>query len=282
MRKLFFLLTVIATAAACTRLPDKVLSEKKMVDVLTDLYKGEAAIDLSFGKFRTDSSKAVVRDALYEKYGITQEILDSSLAYYGHNINKYVEIHGEVIERLENEQKIIGRAAAGESHIGGDSVNVWGHLSRYAVSGGSPVEYLTFSQSADENWEKGDNYTLQFKIFNRMSPVDYSMFIDYDDGSTDIIKSQADRDGWNRLTISADTARTATNVYGYIHISPQEGETIYLDSLSLVRKRFDNNIYRRRYNQNRFNYGESPFKVYADTPNGKRTPVLRRKPAKTD
>lgn len=260
MRSLFFSILLTALiCAACNSRPDKVLSPSEMADVLIDVYKGEAMTDLSFGKFRADSSRAKMRESIYEKYGVTQEIMDSSLSYYGMHISEYVEIHDDIINRLDKESRQLGRSGRGNLNVGGDSVNVWGESSRYVLAGRSADKMLTFSIPSDENWEPGDNYTWQFKVFNKIGKAETGVYIDYDDGSTDISNGAADRDGWNRITVSLDTARVPVAIYGYAKFNVADDNVVFIDSLSLVRKRLQDDIFRRRYTQRRFNYGKQPY-----------------------
>jgi len=276
MRKIIPILSfILFVLAACDNRPGGVLSSSEMADVMTDIYKGEAMVDLSFGKFREDSSRARIREAVYIKHGLTQEQFDSSLSYYGKHIDEYVELHDEIIGRLELESKQLGRRASGDSHIGGDSVNVWQYSSRYVLTDKKADEYIHFNLARDENWEPGDNYTWQFKLFNRMSKVNLGMYVDYDDGSTDILNSVADKDGWNRVTINMDTTRTPVAVYGFVKFDVVDGEMVFVDSLSLVRKRFDDRAYRRRFNASRFVYGTDKINNNINADMRKR-PVLRQ------
>lgn len=257
MRKLLICILIPGILCiACKSRPEKVMSSGKMTEVLADIYKGEAMIDLSFGKFREDSARAKVREAVFEKHGINQEVFDSSLSYYGRNIIEYVEIHDNLIKELEKENRRVGRGGNGGTlNVGGDSVNVWPGSPRYVLTGRTAEKMLTFNLPSDENWEPGDNYTWQFKLYNKSNQVEAGVYIDYEDGSTDIVNSAVDRDGWNRITVSLDTARTPAAVYGYAKFTLAPDELIFIDSLSLIRKRLSDDVFRRRFVQRRFLYG---------------------------
>lgn len=267
MRKLLpFIICLALFCAACSDRPKGVLSHNKMKDVLTDIYKGESVVELSFGKFRSDSSRLNIREAVFAKYNITEAEFDSSLSYYGRHLDEYVEMHDEIIERLEKETNSIKRTNNSDSHIGGDSVNVWSEYPRYVFSGNSADQFLKFNLSRDENWQQGDNYTWQFKVFNMPSKSNYGLYVDYEDGTTDIINSTIDKDGWNRIIINMDTARTPVSIYGFTEFKLKPEEKVFIDSLSLVRKRFDEQTYRRRYNTKKFTYATKtkPQTVYHD------------------
>ena len=81
------------------------------------------------------------------------------------------------------------------------------------------------------------------------------MCIDYEDGSTDIRSAVVTEDGWSRMTMVLDTLRKPQTVYGFMEVVPAEGEMIFIDSLSLVRRRYTPETYRQRYSQQKFYYG---------------------------
>ena len=81
-----------------------VLSEDDMIDLLTDIHKSEAIIEMSPQNYRGDSIKAVVRQSVFAKHNVTQEEFDSSIVWYGHNVGTYIKIYDGVIARLDDEE----------------------------------------------------------------------------------------------------------------------------------------------------------------------------------
>lgn len=243
------------TLSSCHRTPDGVLSEKKMTKLLIDLHKAEGLTEIEFRKFASDSMKLQVKQAVYNRHNIDQATFDSSLMYYGHHLDRYSEIYENVIKELEEEVEKAGSVAVVTTSIMGDSVNAWNGAQSYVINRRSPSNRLEFNLEKDHAWEKGDSYTLQFKTFNKISPAETAMFIDYDNNSTDYVINQVeDEDGWTRITVVMDTLRNPVNVYGFIDFDLRPDEEIFIDSLSLVRRRFDPSMYRRRHSQLRFNF----------------------------
>ena len=87
-----------------------VLSEDDMIDLLTDIHKSEAIIEMSPQNYRGDSLKAVVRQSVFAKHNVTQEEFDSSIVWYGHNVGKYIKIYDGVIARLDDEELELAQA----------------------------------------------------------------------------------------------------------------------------------------------------------------------------
>ncbi|WP_290375446.1 hypothetical protein, partial [uncultured Muribaculum sp.] len=73
----------------------------------------------------------------------------------------------------------------------------------------------------------------------------WTMAVDYTDGTSDYMTSSVNQDGWNELKLVTDSAKTAKYIYGNISMNPIPGESVYLDSISLVRSRFSPSTYFR-------------------------------------
>lgn len=176
MRGLLVLPVVYAAASlmfsSCDRTPDYVIKPDDMASLLVDIHKGEGVVDLNSSAYRNDSARKVLKQSIYMRHGVTAEQVDTSLEWYGHNIEKYIEVYDQVIEQLEKELKDADVAAAGEKvqlAAIGDSVDAWNDTRYRRFAYGSPADNLKFSFRRDENWEEGDVYTWRMFVSNRQS-----------------------------------------------------------------------------------------------------------------
>ena len=166
-----------------------------MTSLLVDIHKGESVIDLNRSAYSSDSMRKVVKQSIYAKHGVTAEQVDTSLVWYGHNVEKYIEIYDGVIEQLEKDIKNADVSSGGERlHLAvvGDSVDAWSEVPYRHFFNGEPVDNVKFSFSRDETWVKEAKF-----------------------------------------------------IYGNISMNPIPGESVYLDSISLVRSRFSPSTYFR-------------------------------------
>lgn len=243
-------LTFVAVSVfcSCDRTPDYVIKPDDMASLLVDIHKGEGVVDLNSSAYRSDSARRVLKQSIYMRHGVTAEQFDTSMVWYGHNIEKYIEVYDKVIERLEKELKDADVAAAGEKvqlAVIGDSVDAWNDSRYRRFAYGYPSNNMKFSYKRDENWEEGDVYTWRMYVTNRQSPLRVTIGGDYNDGTSDYVTSTISADGWNEVSFPADTARTMKYVYGVVEIEPRKGEIAYIDSITLVRTRFSPDTYRR-------------------------------------
>lgn len=83
--------------SACGK--SKVLSEKQMEDVLFDIHIADAVISDNYRDFTNEANKRELYTSVFEKHGITQEQFDTSLVWYGRNLDKYLTIYSNLNKR---------------------------------------------------------------------------------------------------------------------------------------------------------------------------------------
>lgn len=245
---------------ACSKTPSGVLPPEEMAALLADVYRGEAALEYNYDLYYNDSTRMVAKQSIFAAHGVTQADFDSSLTWYGHNIDQYIKVCDRAIEMLEEVNKSIPDGDANSLHLGaipGDSAQVWPLASTsYRITPQTATRFLPFTLRRDTTWHTADNYTLAFKLLNLRSRVSATIAVDYEDGGTEYMSNTFSDDGWQRTSIELDTARQAKAIYGFIQFTPSQGENIFVDSISLVRTRGDRAL-RFRYNNNtQFRYGK--------------------------
>ena len=76
--------------SACSKVPDGILSEKQMQHVLKDMLVAESMIGVDYEHYKTDTSKVALYESVFRKHGIDQMMYDSSLIWYGRNLDIYI------------------------------------------------------------------------------------------------------------------------------------------------------------------------------------------------
>ena len=59
--------------------------------------------------------------------------------------------------------------------------------------------------------------------------------------------------GWHVVQLATDSTKNMQRIYGVAHISLPETGQLYIDSISLVRKRLNQDTYNTRYKQKIYN-----------------------------
>lgn len=247
--RLCLILLPALLAVACSKTPKGIIPPEEMAQLLADIHTGEAVIELNRAEYRTDSLKQVFKQSVYARHGVDAATVDSSFVWYGRNINSYLEVYDRTIEILEHRLIESGNRVAAEAalSIAGDSVDVWPHTRFVTINSRMPSMAGTFNFARDENWQRGDMYVWRVKAVNNPGKSRWSIVAEYADGSVDYLSQEFSGDGWKEITMLTDSTLDATRVYGYLLGDVARGTSLRLDSIGMLRKRLDPNIYSRRY-----------------------------------
>lgn len=250
MKKLVYLIIAFFVLAACSHDPDYVIGEKDMVDLLVDVHKAEAVIESNYGDYNSKADKKKLREAVFLKHGITQEQFDTNLVWYGHHIEDYMKIYEQVVERLkaENEEakKLLAEENSQTMSQPGDSVDVWKQRRAHVFDTRQADNLLTFDIAPDENFRARDYFELRFKVL--LLPklaVKPQVYLAARHTNHDVVYNQLDidKEGWYSLPLQTDSATALSRLYGYmvLPMQPVQG-TVYVDSLTLIRRHYNDRI----------------------------------------
>ena len=102
MRSRLFVYLCLGMFTACTSKPVYVLSDKKMEDVLFDLYIVEAGMKEKLVVLHEDSAqKQDLLQSVFKKHKISQAKFDTSLVWYNANLKRYLKINDQVNGRFD-------------------------------------------------------------------------------------------------------------------------------------------------------------------------------------
>lgn len=236
----------LCVATACSGVPDDVLSQQQMAELLADIHTGEAVVETNSSSFRSDSAKYRLKLAIYKRHGVTSEQVDSSLSWYGYHMDKYVEVYDKVAEILQD-RLLLAEEKAGDSGASveqtafameGDSVDVWMGVRSRRFATEMPSDIVSFSFSSDPNWERGDIYTFRGKMLQNDTRGVLSLAMEYSDGYLEYLTKPLIGDGWHEVRIAADSSRVLRDIYGSLVYTPTPGHVTYIDSVSFTRTRW--------------------------------------------
>ena len=125
MKRLTCIILFLVLVTACGRkdkgfMPERLLTEREMIDVMTDVQIIEADINLQKSQEHeltsSDTVKIVPKDyvrmsqeyyaQLFEHYGITDSIFEQNMRYYAERPETLEKIMDSVMQRLMKEQTI--------------------------------------------------------------------------------------------------------------------------------------------------------------------------------
>ena len=253
-------LSLMQMLVACSSTPDYVLSEDDMAALLVDIHKGESYVDMHYNVYsdsRSDSLRKVLRQSILRKHNVSQDLFDTSLVWYGHHIDTYIEVYDEVIKRLDDEDKQIvaesRKAGSGVPMAAGDSIDLWNSSPVRILSRIYRDSIMSFDIVPDDNFRPGDVFQWRFRMANPEFPIDAFVAIDYDDGIVTLTSLNDGNDNWKQFSLQSDTAKVIKRIYGFALYKPSGKEVLMVDSIQLVRTRINKNRYYYINRQQTFN-----------------------------
>lgn len=205
------------------------LSEGKMADLMADLQLADAYAENNL-EYRSDSARNVLRLAVLEKHGVTQEELDQSLRWYGHNLENYTKLYEEVGKRLDQRQKKLLASVSNDLQDAAGSM--WPYSPMAYLSQLSSQDALTFSVPVSD-LPRGERLKWMMRL-SRDLPVQITIGVDYKEGGTSYMMRR--NSGGRRLEISlqSDSARTVSRIYGIMRVDNRAMLPVWMDSISLT------------------------------------------------
>ncbi len=250
------LILLVLAIASCNKAPDGVISESKMAHLIADLNKAEFYIESHSSDFPTDSTRMALKQSIYAKHGVSQELYDHSLEWYAHNMDVYTDVCDRAMRQLEDEKKSLTKRMAHEPQLSrglepsqptyashGDTADVWVGRRSWVLTAGMRHGTLRWDQQPDSEHRPGDRYMLRILIKGNSSGMTATLAADYSDGSTTTTTRPLSTSDWNMVLLQTDTLRQLRRIYGYISYNMQPQTMAMLDSVALVRTHLDRNSY---------------------------------------
>ncbi|MDE5871857.1 MAG: DUF4296 domain-containing protein, partial [Muribaculaceae bacterium] len=238
------ILSILAlSVAGCSKRPKEILSEDKMVAVMTDLQIAEAydrsgdAADYLQGRDRELLGRGVLM-----QHGVTPEEMDSTLAWYGRNMDEYPKLYKKIDAELNKRQLKYARAA-GESENEGSSADIWPYSRHYVVTDRSLTRGLIVNIPSTD-LVPGEKLTWKM-VVEGANARSLTLGVDYADGSSEISKhTNRGFDSWVEISLQTDSVLEVSNVFAvadFEHTSPR----VLIDSVQLIHLPFNREEYRK-------------------------------------
>lgn len=100
---------------SCSTKPSEVIEDKKMVEILKDMYKADAIFKNDTKRYETDEQKDELIASIFKKYDVTQKQFDVTLDWYAENLDDYNAVQDTVSKRLKQEAAIYSEQIRGKT-----------------------------------------------------------------------------------------------------------------------------------------------------------------------
>lgn len=218
---------------SCNKRPEGVLSEDKMIDLMVDIQLAEAYYHTSGGPTERIPREVLIESVL-AKHGVTHEELDSTVSYYGKNMDEYYSMYEKVEKRLKARNKGLKDEEEKTEN------DIWPYNRFTAFFPNQTNEGLLFSIPGDMI-EKGS--ALEWKMrLSSMEGTEILLGVEYEDGSATLNKRSAAGSTALQIDLQTDTALTAKRIFGFVSVS-ENSRPLWADSIRLIKTEFDSMAY---------------------------------------
>lgn len=233
---------------ACSKVPSGILSEKKMKEVLIDMHLAEAMINSDYKEYNTYEKKEALYKSVFDKHGVTEAEYDTSLVWYGRNLDIYMRVYDGVIAELNAKKKALGDIQPDAApNTGQDSVNIWNRFDYLTFSPYSPYNGVYFNFVPQGGYRAGSSFVLALDVWGlnkRMTQApEVRLSVEQSD-TTFTAMRYLTHDGLNELMVKSLPLQPIKRVYGYIRLKASRDRyyKIYVDSIRLMRYNYGTNV----------------------------------------
>lgn len=248
MKRLLYIVILLAVLCACDKGQKNVLSASKMEDVLYDYHIAQAMLS----QMRQDSAQKVCDDylnAVFKKHNVTEEEFDSSIVYYNRNSTELMKIYNNLDTRFADANEKAQLLTGNNDMItllsnGGDTTNIWNGPKILLLRNKDILCTESFTILADTSFHKSDQFMLTFTPSfikenkeDRDITLNVGFRVGYKDGKSSVITRQISYNGVQSLTIKADEEAGIENISGYFYYYGKEKRRnlCVISNVSLIR-----------------------------------------------
>ena len=242
---LILIICLMLIATGCRKRPKGVLSDDDMVQLIADMEVAEVFIQQHGEMLYNDSARDKAVQWVLDRRGIDRADFDSTISWYGKNMDTYSNLYAKVDEELAKRQR---QATGDESAIIQSGKDLWPYSRHLIMSELMNSNAITFSLPGDEI-EKGDRLNLKMRTRGLQSGA-VLLGVDYDNGTSSYYHTNQNGSSKIDVSLQTDTSKTVKRIFGYVR-AKELNKTVWLDSISLERIALDTTLYYRIFSQRR-------------------------------
>jgi len=239
-----FFFSLFPLMIACSRVPKGILPEKKMKQVLIDIHLADAIINSDSYTFQHEENKIALYQSVFEKHRVTEAVYDSSLIWYGKNLDIYMQVYNMALADVKKRIEKIGPIEyETDQTANADSIDIWSDSRNFEFFPASLSNTLNFNFKEAEEYASGSIFVLKLHVLGfvpaMQSPVEVHIHAIQND-TTIVVRHQIVNDGYHEMILRTLPVRRVNRVYGYIRFN--ESNVFYhkvlLNDLQMIKYRY--------------------------------------------
>jgi hypothetical protein len=222
-----------------------------------DIQLSEALIEIDFETYKSGDARLSLYSSVFAKHGVTQAQYDSSLVWYGKNLDLYMQIYKLVLKdvnaSIANLGDIKPNPLSGDVSSR-DSVDVWIFPRSLSFSPAQRVNLMTFDIEPKVAYSSGSSYVLSVRVWGTDEKMKHYPKIALRAVQPDtivVVNKEITADGYYEILMQTAKIKQVKRVYGYMMLNSEEKSysRIYIDDIRLMK----------------YNYGSKALKIAEET-----------------
>lgn len=237
-------LLAVGTMLSCNRKEKGVVPEGKLVELLADLETGEAYAR------RPEAGLPQDRDSIglgiLAAHGVSPEQLDSTLGWYGRNLDDYAELYDKVDRELSRR---LAKASARQEGEEQGATDLW-NGSRFFRVTPADLSETALLDLREPGLERGQVVEWKMRLTGQSQAV-MTLGVEYSDGESRYQVQNLYAERRSGVTLPTDTARDVVRLFGTLSIPlTPSSEPLLIDSITLRALPMDSTqLFRVRHQQ---------------------------------
>jgi hypothetical protein len=238
-----FLFLFLCIAVSCSRVPSHIIPEKKMRAALGDMQIAEAIIETNYESYKTSRDRQALYDAVFAKHRISQAEYDSSLVWYGENMELYMRIYRLVVKDIS--ERIAAMGDIKPNPLSGDvsakdSIDIWICNRSFTFRPEQAFNALTFDIEPQKPYSSGSSYVFGMSVWGVSPTLKHKPEIRISAVHADTVISvsrEIDGDGYCAAVLRTVATKQVKRVYGAVVINDADASyhRIYIDDIRLMK-----------------------------------------------
>lgn len=244
----YFIFFCWVAFAACSKMPAGILSEKEMVTVMADVSLAEVMITGDYNAYSKEGAKEALFLSVFQKHHITKAQYDSSMVWYGRNIDIYMRVCDAVLAELKRRKNALGDIQPDAGPVEDkDSVNIWTRRDYVVFQKNNPGYGVYFDYTPGRGYLSGSQFVFSMNVWGVMPDMSHypvvRLSLEQQDTTTTVIE-KITKDGLFEMLATSVPTKRVRRVYGYIHFDDRNNDyhKIYIDSIRLTRYNYGKEI----------------------------------------
>lgn len=243
---------------SCDRRPEGVLSDKEMVRLIADMEVAETYLRSHNAGYYNDSIRDSAVKYVLDRHGLTKAEFDSTMMWYGRNIDKYHQLFPKVEQELAARQ----RAVTGKDAAEIDVNDFWPYSRHFCIAANSGSDNLAFSIPVS-GVARGERFNWKMRLNSGVSG-NVVFGVEYENGTIGYCYQSSGASRRMDMRIQTDSSQTVKRVFGSFRLRSIDDMPLWVDSISLQSQPFDSTQY-YRLNSQRTYYGPRRRTLRNDT-----------------